>query len=67
MLQTGETLELLRDGTVAFTSTQTASATFNFNDTLTVRPADDYVYTARIVDTAGNIDTLVLNHSITVI
>jgi hypothetical protein len=56
VLGTGETLTLLRNGTA--TRTLTSGNTLSFTESL-----DDgvYSYTARIVDSAGNLATLDLN------
>ena len=65
-LQTGDTLHVMRDGVDVFTSTSGLVTTFSFQDSPPPRPLDDYVYTARVTDTLGNINDLVLNYTVTV-
>lgn len=67
LLQSGDTLHVLRDSADIFTSTSTSSATFTFDDSVAPRPLDDYLYTARITDAVGNVNPLLLNHAVTVV
>ncbi len=67
LLQSGDTLHVLRDSADIFTSTSASSATFTFDDSVAPRPLDDYLYTARITDAVGNVNPLLLNHAVTVV
>ncbi len=51
-----ETLQLLRNGVVVATPTVSVGLTWTFTDTLSV--AATYVYTARVIDTAGNVSLI---------
>jgi hypothetical protein len=65
VLAAGETLRVYRDGLAVGEATNSGATVYAYPDALP--GAGTYVYTADIVDLAGNVSTLPLNYSITVI